>query len=77
MYSLISAAIILLLNDVSESEVAQSCLTLFDPMDCSIRPWLLCPWDFQDKSTGVGCLKNPMDRGDLRATVHGVSKSQT
>ena len=23
------------------------------------------------------CLKNPMDRGDLRATVHGVSKSQT
>ena len=55
VYSLISAAIILLLNDVSESEVAQSCLTLFDPMDCSIRPWLLCPWDFQDKSTGVGC----------------------
>ena len=36
----------------SESEVAQSCPTLCDPMD--IR--LLCPWDFLGKSTGVGCL---------------------
>ena len=35
----------------SESEVAQSCLILRDPMDCS----LLCPWDFPGKSTGVGC----------------------
>ena len=24
-----------------------------------------------------GCLGNPMDRGTCRATVHGVSKSQT
>jgi len=31
----------------SISEVAQSCLTLCDPMDC--------PWDFPGKSTGVGC----------------------
>ena len=23
------------------------------------------------------CLENPMDRGDWRAAVHGVSKSQT
>ena len=23
------------------------------------------------------CLENPMDRGALRATVHGVSKSRT
>ena len=38
-----------------ESEAAQSCLTLCYPMDCSIRPWLLRPWDFQGKSTGVGC----------------------
>ena len=36
----------------SESELAQSCPTLCDPMD--IR--LLCPWDFLGKSTGVGCL---------------------
>ena len=32
----------------SESEVAQSCLTLCTPMDCS-------PWNFPGKSTGVGC----------------------
>ena len=33
------------------SEVAQSCLTLCDPMDTR----LLRPWDFLGKSTGVGC----------------------
>ena len=37
----------------SESEVAQSCPTLSDPMDCPSR--LLHPWDFPGKSTGVGC----------------------
>ena len=36
----------------SESEVAQSCPTLSDPMDCS---HLLHPWDFPGKSTEVGC----------------------
>ena len=36
------------------SEVVQSCLTLFSPMDCS-PPRLLCPWDFPGKNTGVGC----------------------
>ena len=36
----------------SESEVAQSCLTPSDPMDCT---GLLCPWDLPGKSTGVGC----------------------
>ena len=35
----------------SESEVAQSCPTLCDPMDNR----LLCPWDFLGKSTEVGC----------------------
>ena len=42
----------------SESEVAQSCLTLSDPMDSSIHgknPRLLHPWDSPGKSTGVGC----------------------
>ena len=38
----------------SESEVAQSCPTLSDPIDC-IPTRLLHPWDFPDKSTGVGC----------------------
>ena len=37
----------------SESEVAQSCPTLSDPIDCSLR--LLRPWEFPGKSTGVGC----------------------
>ena len=35
-----------------ESEVAQSCPTLCNPMK-PIR--LLRPWDFPGKSTGVGC----------------------
>ena len=34
----------------SQSEVAQSCWTLSDPMDYSITR-LLCPWDFPGKST--------------------------
>ena len=36
----------------SESEVAQSCPTLRDPMEPTR---LLRPWDFRGKSTGVGC----------------------
>ena len=36
-----------------ESEVAQSCLTLCDPMDCS--PPGSSIHDFPGKSTGVGC----------------------
>ena len=37
----------------SESEVAQSCLTLGDP---GLQPTrLLRPWDSPGKSTGVGC----------------------
>ena len=39
----------------SQSEVAQSCPTLRDPMDWSLPTRLLCPWDFPGKSTGVGC----------------------
>ena len=33
---------------------AQSCPTFCDPMDCS-HTRLLCPWNFPDKNTGVGC----------------------
>ena len=33
------------------SVVAQSCLTLCDPMDCTR---LRCPWDSPGKNTGVG-----------------------
>ena len=36
----------------SESEVAESCRTLRDPMDCSLPG---SSWGFPGKSTGVGC----------------------
>ena len=39
----------------SESEVAQSCLTLSNPMDWSLPTRPLHPWDFPGKSTGEGC----------------------
>ena len=35
----------------SKSEVAQSCLTLCNPMDT----WLLHPWDFLGKNSGLVC----------------------
>ena len=38
----------------SEREVAQSCPTLWDPMDCSL-PGSSVHGDFPGKSTGVGC----------------------
>ena len=41
-------------SPMHESEVAQSCLTPRDPMDCSL-PGSSIPWDFPGKSTGVGC----------------------
>ena len=33
---------------------ARLCLTLCDPIDCSLPGWLLCPWDFPGKNTGMG-----------------------
>ena len=41
-------------EEVKESEVAQLCSTLCDPMDSPCTK-LLRPWDFLGKSTGVGC----------------------
>ena len=38
-----------------ESEVAQSCPTLCDPVDCRSHQAPLCPWDSPGKNTGVGC----------------------
>ena len=55
----------------SESEVAQSCPTLCNPMDTR----LLCPWDFLGKSTGVGChfllqgTSRPRDRTQVSHIV--------
>ena len=43
----------------SESEVAHSCPTLRDPMDCSLPGssihGILRPWDSPGKNTGMGC----------------------
>ena len=44
---------ILELRQVLSVLVAQSCLTLCDPMDCSL-PGFLCPWDSPGRNTGVG-----------------------
>ena len=53
-----------------ESEVAQSCPTLNDPMDHK-PTWLFRPWDLPGKSTGVWChclLQFPkeFENGDFR-----------
>ena len=55
------------------SSVAQSCLTLRPhglqhTMDCSMEKGM---------ATHYSCLENSMDREDWRATVCGVTKSQT
>ena len=44
----------------------RSCVQLFcDPMECSPRLWLLCPWDSPGKNTGVGCqFPSPGDLPD-------------
>ena len=39
----------------SESEVAQSCLTLCNPMDCSKPGTSVRSWASPGKNTGVGC----------------------
>ena len=43
----------LITRAVHACQVAQSFLTLCDPMDCS--PPGSCPWDSPGKNTGVGC----------------------
>ena len=45
-------------NEWSVCLFAQSCLSLYDPMDCSPpedTDRLLCPWGSPGKNTGVGC----------------------
>ena len=52
--------------------VAQSCLTLCDPMDYPAR--FLCPWDFPDENTGVSChLSRRSSRPRDRTHVSCVS----
>ena len=71
----------------SESEVAQSCPSLRDPMDCSL-PGSSFHGIFQAKGTGVGChcllrevvlvVKNPpANTGDIRdrGLIPGLGRS--
>ena len=61
----------------SESEVAQSCLTL---RPHGLQPTrLLHPWDFPGKSTGVGChclLRSQLFRGVLQNTEQKELKNK-
>ena len=42
------------------------------------NPWVRkIPWTRKWQPTPYSCLENPMDRGAWRATIHGVTKSQT
>ena len=42
-----------------------------------ILGWGRCPGGGNGNPLQCSCLGNPMDRGAWRATVHGVTKSQT
>ena len=72
-----------------ESEVAQSCLTLSDPMDCSL-PVSSIHGIFQARVLEWGAIafysmdmslselrKLVMDREAWRAAIHGIAKSRT
>jgi len=39
--------------------------------------WEDSPGERNDYPLWCSCLENPRDRGDWRATIHGVPKSQT
>ena len=54
----------------SESEVAQLCPTLSDPMDCS-QPGSPVPWILQARVLEWGAI------AFSSAAIHGVAKSQT
>ena len=52
------------------SEVAQSCPTLCDPLDCS-------PGEGNGNPLQCSCLENPRDGGAWWAAVYGVAQSRT
>ena len=69
--------------------VTTSCLTLCDPMDCSLPGFPVLHYPLELAQTHVycgegngtplqySCLENPMDGGAWWAAVHGVAKSWT
>ena len=45
---------------------------------CGFDPWVKnMPGGGNGNPLQYSCLGNPMDRGDWRATVHGVAEGQT
>ena len=49
-----------------------------DIRDVGLIPWLgRSPAGGHGNSLQYSCWKNPMNRGDWRATVHWIAKSQT
>ena len=72
----------------SEREVAQSCLTLSDPMDPIEEPTrLLCPWDFPGNTYAAAaaakslqsCLTlcNPIDGSQPGSPIPGIPQART
>ena len=37
------------------AKLLQLCVYFCDPVDSRVPARLLCPWDFPDRTTGVGC----------------------
>src|SRR5574337_857936 len=62
-------------KEKSEREVAQLCLTLSNPMDCSL-PGSSVYGIFQARVLELGAIAFS-DRGAWQATIHGVKKSRT
>ena len=72
----------------SEREVAQSCLTLSDPMDPIEEPTrLLCPWDFPGKTYAAAAaakslqscptLCDPIDGSPPGSPIPGILQART
>ena len=57
------------------SDGKESACNAGDP--CSISGSERAPGEGHGNPLQYSCLENPMDRGDRRATVHGVTKNWT
>ena len=59
-------------------QVKNSLVQCRRPRRRGFDPWMgKIPWRRAWQPTPVSCLKNTIDRGAWRATVHGVAQSQT